>query len=227
MFDRLIKLIGEDNFNKIQNTRVLLIGVGGVGSATLETLVRNGFTKIQIIDYDTIDITNLNRQLITTSNNINKIKANEAYLRAKEINPDIELSTQNIKLTTDNLITILDSGFDYVIDACDDLDVKFELIKLSFKMDFKLIESMGTAKKLDPTKLFITTLDKTEYDPIAKILRKRCRDSRLNPKKVNVVSSKEAPINIREKATSSVVPNTAGIYLASFVINDIIKAHME
>ena len=222
MFDRLIKLIGEDNFNKIQNTRVLLIGVGGVGSATLETLVRNGFSKIEIIDYDTVDITNLNRQLITDSSNIDEIKVNAAYKRAKLINPDIELSAQNIKLTVDNLVTVLDSGFDYVIDACDDLNVKFELIRLSCKMDFKLIESMGTAKKLDPTKLSITTLDKTEYDPIAKILRKRCRDERINTK-VRVVSSNERPQDIKDKATSSVVPNTAGIYLASYVINDIIK----
>ena len=222
MFDRLIKLIGEDNFNKIQNTRVLLIGVGGVGSATLETLIRNGFTKIQIIDYDTVDITNLNRQLITDSSNIGEIKVNEAYKRAKLINPDIELSCQNVKLTLENIITILDSGFDYVIDACDDLNIKFELIRLSCKMDFKLIESMGTAKKLDPTKLSITTLYKTLYDPIAKILRKRCRDEHIN-KKVIVVSSNEVPKDIKDKATSSIVPNTAGIYLASYVINDIIK----
>ena len=222
MFDRLIKLIGEDNFNKIQNTRVLLIGVGGVGSAALETLVRNGFTKIQIIDYDTVDITNLNRQLITDSSNIGEIKVNEAYKRAKLINPDIKLSCQNIKLTVDNLVTILDSGFDYVIDACDDMNVKFELIRLSLKMDYKLIESMGTAKKLDPTKLSITTLDKTEYDPIAKILRKRCRDEHINTK-VRVVSSNERPVDIKEKATSSLVPNTAGIYLISYVINDILR----
>ena len=223
MFDRLIKLIGKNNFNKIQNTRILLIGVGGVGSATLETLVRNGFTKIQIIDYDTIDITNLNRQLITDSSNINEIKVNEAYKRAKLINPDIEMSCQNIKITLDNIVTILDSGFDYVIDACDDMNIKFELIKLSFKMDYKLIESMGTAKKLNPSKLSITTLDKTEYDPIAKILRKKCRENRIDAKKVKVVSSNEVPLDIKEKATSSIVPNTAGILLASYIINDIIN----
>ena len=223
MFDRLIKLIGKNNFNKIQNTRILLIGVGGVGSATLETLVRNGFTKIQIIDYDTIDITNLNRQLITDSSNINEIKVNEAYKRAKLINPDIEMSCQNIKISLDNIVTILDSGFDYVIDACDDMNIKFELIKLSFKMDYKLIESMGTAKKLNPSKLSITTLDKTEYDPIAKLLRKKCRENRIDAKKVKVVSSNEVPLDIKEKATSSIVPNTAGILLASYIINDIIN----
>ena len=89
--------------------------------------------------------------------------------------------------------------------------------------NFKLIESMGTAKKLDPTKLSITTLDKTEYDPIAKILRKMCRDNRISTKKVHVVSSTERPLDIKDKATSSIVPNTAGIYLATYVINDIIK----
>ena len=101
-------------------------------------------------------------------------------------------------------------------------DIQKFRISSSIEVEGELIESMGTAKKLDPTKLSITTLDKTEYDPIAKILRKRCRDEHINTK-VRVVSSNERPVDIKEKATSSLVPNTAGIYLASYVINDIIK----
>ncbi len=222
MFDRLIKLINEENFNKIQNTNILLIGVGGVGSATLESLVRNGFINITIIDYDTIDITNINRQLITNSSNVGNKKINEAIKRAKLINPECNIKGLDIKLDENNIIDYIDN-YDYIIDACDTMSVKFKLIELSINNSFKLIESMGTAKKLDPTKLEITTLDKTEYDPIAKILRKQCRDNRINAKKVHVVSSKERPIDIEEKATSSLVPNTAGILLASYVINDIIN----
>lgn len=222
MFDRLIKLIGEDNFNKIQNTKVLLIGVGGVGSATLETLVRNGFTNIHIIDFDTVDLTNLNRQLITNSTNLGSKKIDEAIKRAKLINPNSNIKGFDIKLDDNNITNYIDN-YDYIIDACDTISVKYKLIELSMTNNFKLIESMGTAKKLDPTKLSITTLDKTEYDPIAKILRKMCRDNRINTKKVRVVSSIERPLDIKDKATSSIVPNTAGIYLATYVINDIIK----
>ena len=222
MFDRLIKLIGEDNFNKIQNTKVLLIGVGGVGSATLETLVRNGFTNIHIIDFDTVDLTNLNRQLITNSTNLGSKKIDEAIKRTKLINPNCNIKGFDIKLD-DNNITNYIYNYDYIIDACDTMSIKYKLIELSMSNNFKLIESMGTAKKLDPTKLSITTLDKTEYDPIAKILRKMCRDNRINTKKVHVVSSIERPLDIKDKATSSIVPNTAGIYLATYVINDIIK----
>ena len=222
MFDRIIKLIGEDKFKLIQDKHILLIGVGGVGSAALETLVRSGFQNIQIIDYDKVDISNLNRQLITDMSNIGELKVNAAYKRMKLINPDINLSCQAVKLTEDNLITILDSGFDYVIDACDDIDIKFELIKLSLKMDFKLIESMGTAKKIDPSKLSITTLDKTTYDPIAKILRKKLRDNKINTK-VRVVSSTEEMIKSDYLGTLSMVPNTAGILLVTYIIKDILK----
>ncbi|MCR5223680.1 MAG: ThiF family adenylyltransferase [Bacilli bacterium] len=222
MFDRLIKLIGEDNFNKIQNTKVLLIGVGGVGSATLETLVRNGFTNIHIIDFDTVDLTNLNRQLITNSTNLGNKKIDEAIKRAKLINPNSNIKGMDIKLDDNNIANYIDD-YDYIIDACDTMSVKYKLIELSMSNNFKLIESMGTAKKLDPTKLSITTLDKTEYDPIAKILRKMCRDNRISTKKVHVVSSIERPLDIKDKAASSIVPNTAGIYLATYVINDIIK----
>lgn len=222
MFDRLIKLIGKDSFDKIQNTNVLLIGVGGVGSFTLETLVRNGFKNITVIDYDIIEESNLNRQLITDSSNIGKAKVDEAIKRAKLINPDININGINTKLDINNINDFI-NGYDYIIDACDDLDVKFELIKLSLNNNFKLIESMGTAKKLNPSKLSITTLEKTEYDPIAKILRKKCRDNKINSNKIKVVSSTETPMNMQEKATSSVVPGVAGILLASYVINDIIE----
>lgn len=225
MDDRIIKLIGKDNLDVIKSKHILLIGVGGVGSAALETLVRNGFQNIEIIDYDKVEESNLNRQIITDTSNIGELKVNAAYKRMKLINPDINLSCQAIKLTEDNLVTILDSGFDYVIDACDDINIKYELIRLSCKMDFKLIESMGTAKKIDPTKLCITYLDKTTYDPIAKILRKKLRDNKIN-KRVVVVSSTETIKECDGLGTLSLVPNTAGILLVSYIINDILKENM-
>lgn len=222
MFDRLIKLIGSDKLEEIDSKRILLIGVGGVGSSALEALVRNGFNHITVVDYDVVDITNLNRQLITDSSNIGELKVNAAYKRAKLIRKDIIISTQNIRVTSDNLLTLIDSGYDYIIDACDDIKVKYELIYYSMKMNFKLIESMGTAKKIDPSKLSITTLDKTYNDPLARKLRSMVRKNHINMK-VNVISSSEVPKKIPDKGTCSLVPNYAGILLVSYIMNDILN----
>lgn len=222
MFDRLITLVGESNYNIIKSKKILLIGVGGVGSYALETLVRNGFTNITIIDYDKIDITNLNRQLITTSNNIGHSKVIEGILRAKSINPNILIDGIEKRLTNDNIKEILNLNYDYIIDACDDINIKFALIENSLHYDYKLISSMGTAKKLDPTKLCITTLDKTNNDPLAKILRKKVRDAKIN-KKIHVVSSTEVPVDIKELGTANLVPSVAGILCVSYIINDILK----
>lgn len=222
MFDRLISLVGEEAFDKIKNTKVLLIGVGGVGSYALEAIVRNGFHNITIIDYDKIDITNLNRQLITNSSNIGHSKVIEGILRAKLINPNILIDGIEKRLTIDNLDQILSLEYDYIIDACDDINIKFELIKKSLKYNYKLISSMGTAKKLDPTKLEITTLDKTNNDPIARILRKKVKDAKIN-KKIHVVSSTEVPVDIKELGTNNLVPSVAGLLCVSFIVNDIIK----
>lgn len=223
MFERTIKLYGEEVFQKIQKAKVLLIGIGGVGTYALEALVRNGFTNITIVDYDTIDITNLNRQLITNTNNIGHSKVIEGILRAKSINPDILIDGQETKLTRDNIDVLLSVSYDYIIDACDTIDVKFALMEKSLHYPYKLISSMGTAKKIDPTKLTITTLDKTNNDPLARILRKKVKDAKIN-KKIPVVSSTEVPINIDCLASSNLVPSVAGILLVSYIINDIIKS---
>ncbi len=222
MFERLINLIGEDVYKEIKSKRILLIGVGGVGSYALESLVRNGFTNITIVDYDKIDITNLNRQLITNSTNIGHSKVIEAILRAKLINPDIEVDGIEKKLTESNIKEILDLDYGFIIDACDDIKVKFSLIENSLHYNYKLISSMGTANKLDPTKLEITTLDKTTNDPIARILRKKVKDAKIN-KKIYVISSTEVPIKNKVLATANLVPSTAGILCVSYIINEIIK----
>ena len=222
MFDRLIKLIGKDNLEKIQSKKILLIGVGGVGSAALEALVRNGFQNIDIIDFDTIDISNLNRQLITNSNNIGNLKAKEALLRAKEINPSICINSYEKRLEIDSIDELLGNNYDYIIDACDDIKVKYSLIEKNLKYDSKLITCLGTAKKIDPTKLSITTLDKTINDPLARILRKMTKDNRINQKSIKVVSSTELPKDIEFLGTSSFVPNTAGILCVNYIFRDII-----
>lgn len=222
MFDRLIALIDESNYNKIKQQKILLVGVGGVGSYALETLVRNGFTNITIIDYDKIDITNLNRQLITNNQNIGHSKVIAGILRSKSINPDILIDGIENKLTEANIEEILALNFDYVIDACDDINIKFLLMLKKEQYKYQLISSMGTAKKLDPTKLKITTLDKTTNDPLARILRKKVKDAKINYK-INVVSSDEVPLPIKTLGSANLVPSVAGILCVSYIINDLIK----
>lgn len=222
MFERLIGLIGEEKLKEIERKKVLLIGVGGVGSYALEALIRNGFFDITIVDFDIIDLSNLNRQLITDSTNIGKYKVDEAKKRALLINPNINIQTINEKLNKENLRNLLNQNFDYIIDACDTLDVKFALMENSIHYSYKLISSMGTAKKIDPTKLEITTLDKTNNDPIARLLRNKVRKAHIN-KKIYVVSSTEVPKQINMLGTANLVPSVAGLLCVSFIFNDIIK----
>lgn len=222
MFERLIGLIGEEKLKEIERKKVLLIGVGGVGSYALEALIRNGFFDITIVDFDIIDLSNLNRQLITDSTNIGKYKVDEAKKRALLINPNIKIQTINEKLNKENLKNLLNQNFDYIIDTCDTLDVKFALMENSIHYSYKLISSMGTAKKIDPTKLEITTLDKTNNDPIARLLRNKVRKAHIN-KKIYVVSSTEVPKQINMLGTANLVPSVAGLLCVSFIFNDIIK----
>lgn len=222
MFERLIGLIGEEKLKEIERKKILLIGVGGVGSYALEALIRNGFFDITIVDFDTIDLSNLNRQLITDSTNIGKYKVDEAKKRALLINPNINIQVINEKLNKENLRNLLNQNFDYIIDACDTLDVKFALMENSLHYSYKLISSMGTAKKTDPTKLEITTLDKTNNDPIARLLRNKVRKAHIN-KKIYVVSSTEVPKQINMLGTANLVPSVAGLLCVSFIFNDIIK----
>ena len=222
MFERVINLIGKEKINSLQNKKILIVGLGGVGGYAFETLVRSGIKYIDIIDFDKIDISNLNRQIITNRENIGLLKVNETKKRGLSINPDLVVNTYNVFLDKNNINEILSNNYDYIIDACDSVDTKIELIKYSINNDIKLISSMGTAKKLDPTKLSITTLDKTEYDPLARRLRKIAKEEKINGK-IYVVSSNEKALECENLGTLMMVPATAGILCAKFVIDDIIK----
>lgn len=224
MFDRLISLIGDNSFEKLGNINVLIIGVGGVGGYVLEALVRSGIKNITIVDYDVIDESNLNRQVITNSSNIGKFKVDEAVKRARLINPNINIIAINKKLNCNSLLELLENDFDYIIDACDSVDVKYELMKNRDAYNYKLISSMGTAKKLDPSKLSITTLDKTSYDPLAKKLRYMLRKNNIKGKFIVVSSMEEVKIDGPVLGSLVTVVAVAGFYLASYVINDVVNS---
>lgn len=223
IFERVISLIGNHNYNKIKTKTILLVGLGGVGGYALESLVRSGIKNFILIDYDVISQTNLNRQIISNQENIGNFKTHVAKERIKSINPDTTVITQNIHLDKSN-INILDKyHIDYIIDACDTVETKKLLIDYSIKNNIKIISSMGTANKLDPTKLTITDIRKTSYDPLAKIIRKYVQVLKTN-KKIMVVSSTESPIKKKELSTMIFVPATSGILLANYVIKDIIAS---
>lgn len=222
MFDRVISLIGNDKFVKLQNTKVLIVGCGGVGGYAFETLVRSGIGNIDLIDFDDIDVSNLNRQIITNQFNIGMSKVEEAKKRALLINPNLNINIYKMFLDNSNIDDILNNNYNYIIDACDSVNTKIELMKKSVIGKFKLISSMGTAKKMDPTKLSITTLDKTNYDPLAKVLRKKIKDLKIN-KKMYVVSSDEVAIKCDVLGSFMIVPASAGILCAKFVIDDVLK----
>jgi len=223
MFEREIKLIGQNNFDKIQSVSVCVIGIGGVGGHAVETLVRSGIKNIIIIDYDVVDITNKNRQIIATDDNIGKKKTEVMKERIFKINKDVNVITIDKKIDINNISDIFNHNIDYFIDACDTISVKKEIIKQCSNKNITFISCMGTGNKLDPSKLEITDIRKTSYDPIAKILRKYVKDEKID-KKVPVVYSTEIPKKIEGSISSiSYVPSTAGILCASYIINKIIE----
>ena len=222
MLDRLELLIGINNINIIKNKKILLIGIGGVGGYTLESLIRSGIENITIVDYDTIDITNLNRQLISLTTNIGKYKVDEYKDRIKKINPNCNVNTIKEKISLDNFNILNITDYDYVIDACDSLEVKKEVIRKCTKNNIKFISCMGTGYKLDPTKLEIIDIRKTSYDPIAKQLRKMVKEEKIIGKIKVVCSKEQIKKTSKTVASNSFVPATAGLLLTSYVINDII-----
>lgn len=224
MLDRLSLIIGNENINKIKNTTVLVLGLGGVGSYAVESLVRSGIEKIILVDKDKVDLTNLNRQLMAYQNNIGMPKTDVFKKRIYNINPNCIVDVIFNEINVSNIDLLFKNNPDYIVDACDTISVKKELIRKCITNNVKLISSMGTGNKMDPSKLRIDDIRKTEYDPIAKIIRKMVKEEKIN-KKVMVVWSNEKPIITNSKVigSNSFVPAIAGLLCASYVINDIIK----
>lgn len=221
-FSRLLKIMDEEILERFKNTHVLLVGVGGVGGAAFETLLRMGIGHITVVDNDTFEESNLNRQILSNYENIGKYKVMEAKKRALLINPECEVIPVPKYLTKENIRGILNDNYDYIIDACDTVTIKLELVKMALELGIKIISVMGTGNKFDPTMLEICDITKTSYDPLAKVMRKLLRDN--NIKHLMVVASKEIPRKTdRIPGSSMMVPNTAGIYAAYYCINDIME----
>lgn len=222
-FERLKLLIGVENLEKIKKAKILVIGVGGVGSYLVEGLIRSAISDITIVDFDTIDITNINRQLMTNLDNVGQKKVIEMKKRILSINKDVKVTIVDKYINEDNFDELFKEKYDFICDCCDTLIVKKLLIKKCVKENMNLIISCGMGNKLNPEKIKITTLDKTSYDPICKILRKFVKDSNIK-KKIYCIASYEEIIKTNSKiiGSTSFVPSTAGLLMASYVIRKII-----
>ena len=222
MFERLELLIGKEALDKISKVNILLVGVGGVGGTCLEALVRSGVQNITIIDGDDFQVSNLNRQILATKDDIDKPKVEVAIKRMLRINNKLNIHGKKIYLNEENINTL--GNFDFIIDACDDVKAKLGLIKYAEENNIHIISSMGTGKRLNPSNVIITRLDKTSNDPLAKKMRYEVRKLGLNLK-VPVVCSKEDPISKDRIVASSIfVPSTAGLTIAHYIIEKVINS---
>lgn len=217
---RLESLVGEENIQKIKALNVLVLGLGGVGGYAVESLVRCGVSNITLVDGDTIKPSNINRQIIATVKNNNKYKTKEWKKRIKKINPDAIVNIINTHITEDNMEVLFSMKYDYIIDCCDTSKVKIKLIKECHEKGIKVVSSMGMANKMDATKIMISTLDKTETDPLAKKIRSEIRNKDIM-RDVTVVYSNETPINNTMLGSTAFVPAVAGLYITNYIIKDV------
>ena len=218
-FKRLEMLIGKDNLNILKNKSVLILGVGGVGGYVAEALARSNIGTLILVDYDIVDVTNINRQIIALESTIGKKKVDVLEERIKDINSGCKIIKINKFIDLNNLEDLFKYNIDFFVDACDTVTTKKEVIKKCLDKDIDFISSMGTGNKLDPSKLEIIDIRKTVNDPLARILRKFIKDEKIN-KKVMVLSSKELPIKTGERTPGSTafVPSSAGLLIASYII---------
>jgi len=227
-FARTELLLGD--INKLKNCRVAVFGIGGVGGHAVEALVRCGVGEIDIIDNDTVSLTNLNRQIFALHSTLGRPKVEVAKERLCDINPDVKINAHNLFFTPDTEFDF--SQFDYVIDAIDTVTSKIALVELCQKAGVPIISSMGTGNKLDPTKFEVTDIYKTSVCPLARVMRYELK--KRGVKRLKVVYSKEEPIKpsesdedkgVRRSIPGSVsfVPSTAGLILAGEVIKDLMR----
>jgi len=220
MQDRLYWLL-DKKLDLIKEKTILIIGLGGVGSYCLETLARTYIKKLIIVDGDKIDISNLNRQMMTDVNNVGLYKTDVFEERIKKINPECEVIKITEFITKSNLNLLFENHVDYVIDCCDTIETKVEIIKYCLKNKIKFISSMGMANRLDASKIGITTLDKTSYDPLAKKMRGIIKKENIKGK-IPVVCSTEQPMKLDKLGSISYVVGTAGLLCTNYVINNIL-----
>ena len=191
-FSRTVSLIGEENFDKLKKARVAVFGIGGVGGYVTEALARGGIGTLDLIDKDVVSESNINRQIIALTSTIGKYKAEVAAERAKDINPDIKVNVYNIFYTPETAGQFDFSKYDYIVDAIDNVTGKIELAVQAQKTRTRIISSMGTGNKLNPTLFEVEDIYKTSVCPLARVMRRELKKRGIE--KLKVVYSEEKPI---------------------------------
>ena len=223
-------IVGQEGLDKLKDANVIVFGVGGVGSFACEALVRAGVGNITIVDFDDVDITNINRQIPALHSTIGRLKVDVMKERLLDINPDLNIKAIKKLYNAETSDEILTEDYDYVVDAIDTVTSKLALAEYCYKNDIKLIASMGTGNKMDPTQFRVTDVFKTKVCPLAKVMRTELR--KRGVKKLKVVYSEEIPMvpnkgravpsqKRQTPGSISFVPPVAGMIIGGEVIKDL------
>lgn len=234
-FSRTEILLGSKAMDKLKNSKVIVFGIGGVGGYVVEALVRSGIGTIDIVDNDTVSLTNLNRQIIATWSTIGKNKVDVMEVRMKDINPDVIVNKHQCFYLPETAERFDFSQYDYVIDAVDTVSAKIDIVMQAEKAGIPVISSMGAGNKLNPAAFEVADIYKTSVCPLAKVMRRELK--KRGVKKLKVVYSKEIPLKPAEnedirkenekkrQAPGSIafVPSVAGLIIAGEVIKDLVE----
>lgn len=236
-FSRTELLLGKEAIKQLEKAHIAIFGIGGVGGYVVEALVRSGIKIFDLIDNDTVCLTNLNRQIIATHQTLGQYKVDVMKERILSINPECKVTTYKCFYLPETANTFDFSQYDYIVDAIDTVTAKLQLVVEANRVGTPIISSMGTGNKLNPTELEVTDIYKTSVCPLAKVMRKELK--KRNIKHLKVVFSKEQPIITTEKellneesqhinrrsvpGSSAFVPSVAGLIIASEVIKDLVK----
>ena len=231
-FSRTQLLIGEEGIKRLQQSRIAVFGIGGVGSYVVEALARSGVGAIDLIDNDDVCVSNLNRQIIATHSTIGMPKVDAAEKRLKDINPKIKITKFKTFYTPETKEMFDFSKYNYVVDAIDTVVGKLSLIEEAKKADVPIISSMGAGNKLDPTAFEVADISKTSVCPLARVIRQELKKRKIS--KVKVVYSKEPPrkpLKSKEETvkhqipgSTAFVPPVVGLIIASEVVKDLISS---
>ncbi|OQC10527.1 MAG: tRNA threonylcarbamoyladenosine dehydratase [Tenericutes bacterium ADurb.Bin087] len=222
-YTRLLQIISEEELTTIQGKRIIVFGLGGVGGHALEALVRSGFKRFTIVDNDVVETSNLNRQLLATTKTIGVPKVKAAKERMLEIEPSCHINAIFARVSPENIAEFNLELYDFIVDAIDSFEDKMALITYALKHKLPIISAMGAGNRIDPTRVMITKIEKTEGCPLAKKVRYRLRQEKL--KGLMVVTSKELPLpNFGNRPGSSAfVPSAFGLAIASYIFRNVIS----
>jgi tRNA A37 threonylcarbamoyladenosine dehydratase len=226
---RTVGLIGKENLEKIRKIKIAIFGLGGVGGTSLVSLVRSGFLNFFLVDFDRVDFSNLNRQILFSEEDEGQLKVDLAASFLGRLTDGVKLSTSSSKVSKENIDELLDSqNVDFIVDAIDDIKGKMAIISYAIKHDIPFITSLGMGNRIDPRKVDIMTLNKTSYDPLARRIRTECRKEGINLKKVVTVCSKEIPLLKSPKPFSMMmVPSSAGLTICYYIIEHFLILEKE